>query len=129
MTHKQTKQICGTWKPIVKNLILNEDNTLSDPGTLHIDSARWVSDHENIRHFDIFFTYTPPESVCVERVEFDLTFPTEFHHIGSLYGWFVCGSGDLIALNPDALFTKARVSVSANVKKGSIRGVFISKKS
>ena len=120
---------CGVWNPIVSNVVLNEDNTLTDAGTVHIESEKWIQSHENITHFDIFFTYTPPESSCVESLEFVLTFPTEFRYVGSLYGWFVCGSGELIALNPDALFTKARVSVSANVKKGSIRGVFISKKS
>ena len=129
MTHKQTKQICGSWNPIVSNVILNEDNTLTDAGTVHIDGAKWIQSHdENIIHFEVDFSYTPPRGVSVKSVSFVLTFPTEFRYVGSVYGWVDFCRGDLIALNPDALFSKARVSifrVSANVKTSVIRGVFI----
>ena len=116
----------GRWEPKVSFVILNKDETL-DPGNVHIERAKWFQSHENIRHFEIEITYTPPDSCGVESLEFVMNFPTEFRHIGNLYGWFVCGSGELIALDPDAPLTEVRVSmtVSANARKGIIRGVFI----
>ena len=119
----------GRWDPTVSNVIRNKDETL-DPGNVHIDSAKWIQSHANIIHFDIEFTYSPPESGCVESVEFVINFPREFNKIGNLYGWvdFTCnGSADISALNPDAPLTEVRVAMkaSANVKKGVIRGVFI----
>ena len=116
----------GSWTPIVTGVVLN--NTLTDAGTVHIERAEWIQSNENIRHFEIEFTYTPPRGVSVKIVSFVLAFPTEFRHVGSLYGWVDFCRGDLRALNPDALFSKARVSifkVSANVKTSVIRGVFI----
>ena len=86
-------QNSGSWKPIVSNL--------TGAGTVKIERAKWLQDYEGIIHFEVFFTYAPPRSVDVESVDFVLTFPTEFHHKGSLYGWFDCGKGVLLALNPD----------------------------
>ena len=116
-----------SWKPTVSNVIMNTDETL-DPGNVHIESAHWEKSHENIRHFEIAFTYTPPESSGVESIEFVLDFPTEFRHVGSLYGWFGCENCELIALDPDDVFTKVKVlfyTGSVHVKKWQIRGVFI----
>ena len=115
------------WEPKVSFVILNKDETLTSPGTVNIERASWIQENEQIIHFEIAFTYTPPESSGVESLEFVMNFPTEFRHIGNLYGWFVCGSGELIALDPDAPLTEVRVSmtVSANARKGIIRGVFI----
>ena len=118
----------GRWDPTVSNVIMNKDETLTSPGTLKIESAKWIQDNEQIIHFEVDFSYTPPRGVSVKSVSFVLTFPPEFRHVGSVYGWVDFCRGDLRALNPDALFSKARVSifkVSANVKTSVIRGVFI----
>ena len=122
------KRNSGSWNPIVSDVIFNGDHTLTDAGTVHIDGAKWIQSHENIRHFEIEFTYTPPESGCVESIEFVLNFPPEFRHVGSVYGWFDFCRGDLIALNPDGLFSKVKVllhKASSNVKQYHMRGVFI----
>ena len=76
----------GTWIPVISELQLNNDETLTDAGSITISDAYFVGNGSR-RHFEIYYTYTPPTQNPPEisSIQFKISLPTEFS-IQDFYG-------------------------------------------
>ena len=61
------------WAPTFSSLVLNEDDTITDVGSLALFTASYVGGGP-IRHFEIHVQHTPG-TIVVQRVVFSVTFP------------------------------------------------------
>ena len=61
------------WAPTFSSLVLNEDDTITDVGSLALFTASYVGGGP-IRHFEIHVQHTPG-TIVVQRVVFSVPFP------------------------------------------------------